>query len=127
MGFKLYLGDELIKEYEGDHQLVTRISLNSAQGEAGVLAVPNSVDTAVILVTIRDTTEELVYSDMMEQQAMEKRAEAVEKASVERAKEGRKLQDEMDKKAAADAEAVAAAAAPPEETTKSTKKEPATL
>jgi hypothetical protein len=115
MGFKLYLDGELIKEYDGDHELVTRISLNSAQGEAGVLAVPNSIDSASILVTIRDTVEGVVYSDMMEQQAMDKRAAAVEKASVDRVKEGRKLQAEMDK-----------AAAPPAETT-SSKKEAASL
>lgn len=118
MGFKVLLDGELVKEYEGDHKLVTRVSLNSAQGEAGVLSVPNTIDSVNIIVTIRDTTEEVAYSDLIDENAMAERAARVEKASTDRVKEGRKLQADMDK-------AAAAAAAPEEKPT--AKKETANL
>jgi len=122
MGFVIKINGEKAWESEGDHVLVNSVTIRSAQGEAGKLSVPNSMQECDIIVEERDTLE----SDWLDVQTREReleRASEIEEKSADRVTEGRKLQEELDKEAAGETEETPT----PTKATGATKKEPASL
>lgn len=109
MGFKVYLDGELVKEYEGMHETVNRVAISSSQGEDGSVNVPNTMDSVYITVEKRNNLES-TYQDLTEQERVYARQREVEEASKDAVTAGRKLQREMDAKAAQEQEEARAAA-----------------
>lgn len=109
MGFKVLINGELAKEFDGDHQLVDTVSLNSVQGEETSMKVSNDVSQINVIVNLRNAVES-TYLDLQEMTRVRERQEAVEKASAKDVEAGRKLQQEMDDKAAKEQEEAVAAA-----------------
>lgn len=98
MGFKILINGELAQELGGDdHRVVQSVSLRSAQGEEGIFNVPNHIDTVDVIVVMRDTLESN-FLDLRPYTAGPV-AEEIEKNSVEKVEEGRRLQQEQDAQA----------------------------
>jgi hypothetical protein len=81
MGFKVFINGELAKEFDGDHELVSSVSLRSAQGEAGLLKVPNDVDQVNLVVEVRDP-KVTTYLDLQAIQELKDLSEARENPPV---------------------------------------------
>lgn len=104
MGFVIKInGEKAWESKDDDHTLVTAVTIRSAQGEAGVLNVPNSMQECDIIVTERDNLES-EWLDVNTRKAEVERAERIEEASSDRVSEGRQLQEELDRKAEEEAE-----------------------
>lgn len=103
MGFVIKInGEKAWESKDDDHTLVTAVTIRSAQGEAGVLNVPNSMQECDIIVTERDNLES-EWLDVNTRRDEIERATRIEEASTDRVTEGRKLQEELDRKAAEEA------------------------
>jgi hypothetical protein len=119
MGFKILINGELAKELGGDdHRVVQSVALRSSQGEEGIFNVPNHIDTVDVIVELRDTLESN-YLDIRPYTAGPV-AEEIEKNSVDRVAEGRKLQQDLDAQARLENQQeqeaiIAAHGGPPEE------------
>lgn len=103
MGFVIKInGEKAWESKDDDHTLVTAVTIRSAQGEAGVLNVPNSMQECDIIVTERDNLES-EWLDVNTRAAERERADRIEEASADRVSEGRSLQEELDRQAEAEA------------------------
>jgi hypothetical protein len=110
MGFKVKVEGEVVHEIEGDEAEISGVSLMTVKGEAGRVGLPVEADEVEIVFERRDLLES-EWLDVVTRNAEGERRTRVEEAGSKKVEAGRKLQEEMDKKAQEDFEAAAAAAA----------------
>lgn len=78
MGYEVRVNGEKVWESEGDVLLVDSVKINNARGEVTVVGSHNQDAYLDIFVNVRDTVGPPTYLDMIEDQKMQERRDALE-------------------------------------------------